>query len=121
MPKNPSSNPHGLSVGDCLFYVANDNRRSTSHVSVEKIGRKWVTLSNYVRVDISTLAADGGDYMSPGTAYRTEKEYRDRLAVREAWASLNRHLGRMYSMPDGMTVEKMDQIADLLGIDRSEA
>jgi hypothetical protein len=118
MSKNPSLNPHGLFVGDCLFYVANDNRRSTTTVSVVKIGRKWVELSNRNRVDIMSLEADGGQYSSPGTAWLSEQAYRDRVALQDAWRSLRRQIDGLYGAPAGLTIEKMDQIADLLGIDR---
>lgn len=122
MPKNPSSNPHGLTVGQELFFVNHQTRSAiTQIVSVVKIGRKWADLSNRHRIDMVTFRADGGGYNSPGTAYLSEQIYRDKVALSRAWQSLTQKISGMYSIPTGMTIEKIDQIADLLGIDRSEA
>ena len=121
MPKNPSSNPHGLTVGQELFFVSSGRYTAPRAVTVEKIGRKWAVLDNHTRIDMTSLRADGRGYASPGSAYLTEGDYRDEVAIRDAWNSLNRRFRRLYAMPAGLTIEKMDQIADLLGIERGES
>lgn len=118
--KTPS-NPHGLTVGQSLFFVNNQTRQETTRtVTVLSVGRKWAELDNRTRIDMVSLRADGRGFTSPGTAYLSEGDYREKVVIRDAWNSLSRHLGRLHSMPAGMTVEKMDQIADLLGIERGE-
>jgi hypothetical protein len=114
-----SSNPHGLTVGQSLFFVFHENRHaSTKTVTVRSIGRRWANLDNNTRIDMANLRADGGGFTSPGSAYLTEGHYREEVSIRDAWDSLSRRLCCLYSMPAGLTVEKMDQIAGLLGIDR---
>jgi hypothetical protein len=122
-PKN-QSNPHGLTVGQELFVVYDERRRAGGNrpVIVTKIGRKWVDIcEGRYRIDAETLRIDGKGFSSPGRCYLTEQAYREEAEIKDAWWSLYRRIDRMHSMPAGMTIEKMDQIADLLGIDRSEA
>jgi hypothetical protein len=65
-----------LKIGQKLWFVPSQGARKCRWVTVEKIGRKWITIGyfNGARFDISKLtngkaALDGGRYLSPGYVY----------------------------------------------------
>lgn len=122
-PKNPSQNPHGLTVGQELFLVLNGSHLSGGKpVTVTAVGRKRAEIDDgRHRINIRTLYVDGNGYSSPGRCYLSEQEWKDNVLRQDAWASLRRNIEHMYTLPTDLTIEKMDQIADLLGIDRGEA
>ena len=65
-----------LKVGQKLWFVPSQGARKCRWVTVEKIGRKWITIgySNGARFDRAEMARgkaplDGGRYSSPGYVY----------------------------------------------------
>lgn len=105
-----------LVPGMKLFWAYNDHRRGRNEtVTVTKVGRKWADLDNCPRIDVKTLIADGGKYSSPGRCYYSEDEYKNQLAINNAWYNLCKKL-EFRSPPKDMTLEKMQQVEELLGL-----
>ena len=123
MSHESSKNPHGLTVGRELFLVLNRRHLPGGKpVTVTAVGRKWAEIDHGKhRINIQTLYVDGGGYSSPGRCYLSEQEWKDNVLRKDAWGSLRQKIERMYTLPADLTIQKMDQIAELLGIDRGEA
>lgn len=102
-----------LEVGQKLWYVPNSSRDNQQEVTIQSIGRKWAKAGYVGNVDINTLEVDGGKYSSPGKCYLSQKEYDNYVLIRSAWAELARKIP-MYSLPEGMTQEKIDAISKLI-------
>lgn len=82
-------------------------------VTITRVGRKWLELSNGHRVDKVRLVADGRGYSSPGTAYTSRADREAHVRLHEAW----RRLRIQMSAPpgDGVTAEQVAEAANLLG------
>ncbi len=106
-----------VTIGQKLWYVSNVHRgKPIQHeVIVEKIGRKWFEVEGcFPRMEIETLQADGGQYMSPGRCYLSEQDYIKEQELIKAWTEFQRKLSAMYYAPKGMTVEKIKKLNGLL-------
>jgi hypothetical protein len=92
-------------VGQTLWYVP--NRGQPFEVTIANVGRKWLTidLRRPMRVDKTTLNADGGQYSSPGTCYLSESAYRDERELSKAWDDFTYWV--CSRMPYGVTLEKI--------------
>lgn len=106
-----------FTVGQTLFFVgAHRYNSGVTKATIEKIGRKWLTMSNGHRADVETLAADGGNYVSPGQFWPSMKEYEaaDRRAA--SWNELYRLVSSTYHAPKHLTAEAINKIrSELLG------
>ena len=99
-------------VGQELFWV-DRMRKINRAVTVEKIGRKWVYLSNHHRIDHETMEADSGGYSSPGKCYLSEQAYLNWLFIINEWSELKKEFIGFYP-PKGMTMDKISQIKNIL-------
>jgi hypothetical protein len=103
-------------VGKTLFFKGhNDAGYHDRYVEVTKIGRKWVELSNRQRVLLTSVDVDGGEYSSPGRLYETLEDYQKELEIKKAWYSFVNCLAHT-NPPEGMTLEKIDQLRVLVGL-----
>lgn len=101
-------------VGQKLWYVPN---RTSAHlrpreVTVESIGRKWVTCGR-MRFDKETGIVDGGSYSSPGRVYASREEYERIVITEAAWSDFVNSLS-IWRLPGGVTVEKIKAAKALL-------
>lgn len=99
-----------LKVGQVLWWVQSGVKKSPLRdgpVTVTRIGRKWITLSNYHRMDIETWDADGGGFSSPGRCYVSEEAYRYECAMTEKWGDLRR-LVSSYRPPAGVSLADIE-------------
>ena len=104
-------------VGQRLYRVNNDRREGQSWITIEKVGRKWLTMDYGARVDKETLEVDGGQYSSPAKCYLTKCEYTNKIKKDAIWIKV---VGRWpYNTPD-ISLEKMVRIAEILEIDIEE-
>ena len=110
-----------LKVGDqlALIYVGHrqGDRPIEYAVIVSKIGRRWVYLKDRgERFDIEDGIVDAGEYASNGRVYRSRAEFNTAVALRQHWQTLKSNLqyGRV---PPGLTFEKLEEAARLLGVD----
>lgn len=102
-----------IKVGDRLWYVPHHG--APFAVTVARIGRKWITAGagwGAMRFDRDTLVADGGNYSSPGQAYRSREEYLDSCARFEGWIALQRDFAK--ARPPFPAVDKIAEARRLL-------
>jgi len=100
-------------VGDKLWWVGSDNRRTQREVTVEKVGRVWLTLSNGIRVDKVTLLAEPQNYgySTPGTCWLSKDAYEHCARLERAWNELKGKLRDSWSVPDDVTLEDIKAAA----------
>ena len=105
-----------LQVGQKLWWVPSARYgMSEQEVTVEKIGRKWATLSGgRYRIDIKTLRADGSNYCSPGTCYIDKEAFLIERETRLLWCKLRTSL--TLQLPAGVTVSDIQQAMQLLKV-----
>lgn len=103
-------------VGDKLWWVSSHNTSVQGVVTVTRVGRKWLSLSNAHRVDIDSLLADGKGYSSPGRCYQSLDEYVRLTAIADAWDAFKSALGRHYRPPASVTVSDILAAANLCGV-----
>ena len=103
-----------LSIGQKLWYVPTSYRRQEPYeVEVTKTGRKWATVTNgwrEFRIDIDTLWADGG------RCYIDREAYEKETALIKSWDDFRGLVSRLYSLPTGVTLEKIKQAKLSLGL-----
>lgn len=105
-----------LKVGQELVYVPSDSRRPIQRVTIEKIGRKWATLSkHYGRIDLATLQVDGGDYSSPGRCWVSEEAHTQFVAATKEWREFCQLIWG-YSPPASLTADKIREARKILGL-----
>jgi hypothetical protein len=112
MSNRKLSEKPSLTVGQSLWWVPSDRRdfRQARAATVEKIGRKWATLSNGHRIGLSDWIADGAGYSPPGKAWASEQSWRDQVELRAFWADTFRRLSYSGS-PE--TTEQVQAIRDI--------
>ena len=106
-----------MKVGDELYFVYYD--RSCGYLEVVKVGRVWAYLSNGYRIDLKTLRSDGGNYSSPGRAWRSKVEHDESVARDKLWL-IFRILVSAVRLDNDLTIEQIVKAADALGIDLDE-
>lgn len=105
-------------VGMEVFVVYSNPVKKKVTETIKKIGRKWVEFGEFKeRFDKDTWFIDGGNYSSPGTVYPSEQYYLEELELIDEWKKLV-SLFSYYSVPNGMTVEKIKEIMKLLELDQ---
>jgi hypothetical protein len=112
-----------LKVGQKLWLVYHERRRGEPcEVEVVKVGRKWATLNrNRGRIDIETLHLDGGHYSSAGRCYLFKEQYESERDLSIAWVGFKREIHDMSGVaPKGVTIEKIKQARELLGLPEKE-
>ncbi len=104
-----------LEVGQTLWWVPRHG--APCDVTVTKVGRKWVTLSNYRRVLADTLMVEAD---SQTRCYLDRTAHEADMALGAVWREFLRQLNPSYRAPPGMTIERIQQAAELLGINLPE-
>lgn len=109
-----------VTVGAELYFVPYDGRyrHQAAPVTVLKVGRKWLNLSNGHRIDRDTFVADSGNFSSPGRCYNSAAVYEAERGADLAWSELVREL--RYSRKPKVTEVAVRQAAALLGIELKE-
>lgn len=110
---------NNFQVGQELVYVRNQQLSTGKFepqiVLVEKIGHKWIHVSNGKRLFRDSLTADGGAYISPGRCYLRLEDYQSERAHTIAWDALKKAVGNNLCAPDGVSTEQILQAMRLLG------
>ena len=106
-----------LKPGDTLWHVEAGHYSGIPpgvSVTVEKVGRAWLTLVGGLRVYRKTgqVEPSGFGYGS-GAIYRDEREYLANVALGEAWREFAGCLPR-FTAPEGMTLEKIKRIKEIM-------
>ena len=104
-------------IGQKLFRDKNLNfqrgKACQSWVTINKVGRKWLTVDYGERVNIETLEVDRGQSSSPAQCYLTKKEYDEKVVKDEIWAAVRRKC--LYCVPD-ISLEDVIIIAKILNV-----
>jgi hypothetical protein len=101
-----------------LVFVVHTNRSMAigSTITIAKVARKWATLSNGERFDISTWVLDPGNYNNFGNVYQTEQDYIEEQAINMCWMLFRRKISDNNKHSDIVTIERIKQAAEILGI-----
>lgn len=122
--KTVNSNPHGLVVGQKLWFVPayqQDGFGQDREVEVGSVGNKWATLVHQrMRVSLATLTIDGGIYSSPGRCHLDRAAYEAKRNLERVWQAFARRVSPV-SVPDGVTIADITKAAELFGIKISES
>lgn len=104
-----------FTVGQKLWFVPSQRYLGEpKEVSITKIGRKWLSVSNGMKISIDNLNADGGQYISPGTAYLNRGLYESDLRLNGLWKRLKLIVNAYAVPPDCMNEQKIQDILALL-------
>ena len=113
-------------VGQVVWVEGGSGRSAyQNEATVAKVGRKWATLSGRreQRFDVETWRIDSESCASSGRVYPCregrEKELLVIAAWRNfAWRNLSDAIDRYrYSAPPNVTIEALQQAAELLGLE----
>lgn len=109
-----------LQVGQRVFLVDSTPysiRRSTQWVDIIKVGRKRAYFGNrgsYVHMEnMRAFERNGYDW---ATAYLSEDDYNAHMQLREGWDNFHSAIRNLWSVPEGMTSEKIAEARKVLGI-----
>jgi len=106
-----------LTTGQKLWLVPARGHAQPREVDVEKIGRKWATLSGSEgRIDLETLRVDGGGLSSPGRCYLDEAAWNADQRTELVWRALVDKLWRFNRDPE-VSETDIREAARLLRID----
>lgn len=111
-------------VGMTVCLVHTLNRRVPlveQNIIITKVGRDWATTNSrdgrqWHRFSLETWAIDGRGFSSPGMAYESFDQYLAESQLEEAWRQFRRDMHYLTDMPESMTVERINQARQLLGM-----
>lgn len=122
---------HELTVGQELWFVPHERGREKPRaLKVMKVGRKWAEVGftiglpdnknygphSWGRIDVKTLWADGGQYISPGRCWASREAWEAEKNRQATWRALRSKFERQGPAPDGMSEDAMRQIEALLDV-----
>jgi hypothetical protein len=107
-----------MQVGDKLWWVSlldygNSGNKKGREVTITKVGRVYLTLSNGYQVFRDTLKVKS-DYTTGVTVYRSELEHAVEHGRQTAWRELRRFIDREYMCPNHVTEAQVRQLIELL-------
>jgi hypothetical protein len=109
--------PTRYACGQELYWEWSEysSRKNTGEmVTITKVGRRWLELSNRYRVDQSTLVADGGPYSPPGRCFLSRETREAERARDAAWAALRNRM--LHQAPDKVSADDIAHATRLLGL-----
>ena len=104
-------------VGDTLLFVYENNpHKETVVVTIEKVGRKWITVSpSYMpRIDRFTMRADGAGYSSPGRCYDSREAYTNYLDRQLVWSEIVKVVRKPHEAPPYLSLASLQTIMRML-------
>jgi hypothetical protein len=103
-----------------FWLVLNEKRHTKDReVTISKIGRKWVTLSDGNRFDRTSenwRNVDGAGYSSPGRLWDSTEQYEEYSLVRQIIDAIQRRF-RFGRDSENVSLENARQAARLLGLE----
>jgi len=110
-----------LTVGMELWWVPANQYRNKESVRVEKVGRKWATLSNGHRIDVSNLHGDCEGYSSPGRAWPSQADHEAYMGIVIAWRDLRNDIYKMWTAPAEIDVQTINVVRKTIGLEVASA
>jgi hypothetical protein len=120
-------------VGQVLYFAASEQRhrehRHGQHefeVTITAVGRRWLTVKPGVsnatsRIDIDTLAVDGGQFTSPGRCYRSPEARAETAEARRLWVALRRAVSDAPThLPGNVDSHALRRVFGILGLTEPE-
>ncbi len=101
-----------LKPGDTLFWVP-DNYGNPRNVTIEKVGRKWLTVGRH-RVHAETLVGETPGYGRVAQCYLSEAEHRALIDRRLAWGNLRRVVANIGMPPKGLSTDQINQMREAI-------
>lgn len=106
-------------VGAVFFLVWSSPRRGKdSLVTVTKVGRRWATLSNGYRLDLTSKnwrSLYGGGYSSPGRLWDSESQFLEYIEVRRIILKI--HSQPLFGQVQTVSLANAREAARLLGLE----
>ena len=106
-------------VGQVVWVEGGSGRSAyQNEATVAKVGRKWATLSGRreQRFDVETWRIDSESCASSGRVYPCREGREKELLVIAAWRNFADAADR-YCAPPNVTIEAIQQAAELLGLE----
>ena len=108
-------------VGQVVWVEIGRNRKPAGEeATVTKVGRKWATLSGWrgQRFDVETWRLDSASCVSSGNVYPCREDREKEISRIRAWRNLSDAIDRYrYGAPPNVTIEAIQQAAELLGLE----
>ena len=108
-------------VGQVVWVEGGSGRSAyQNEATVAKVGRKWATLSGRreQRFDVETWRINSSGYQGAGRVYPCREDREKELALVAVWRNLSGAIDRYrYSAPPNVTIETIQQAAELLGLE----
>lgn len=103
-------------VGQILYVVKNIFRptgKIDCEVTIQKIGNKFLYLSDGTKAYISDLHVDNGQYTSCGRCYISRDIFNEKLILSTEWLEMQKTLQYM-KLPEGVTIADLNKVKILL-------
>jgi hypothetical protein len=113
-------NPHGIVVGQTLFYVPSTSWQGRAReVHVAKIGRKWISCGEgwgEIRADLATLRVIGDGYGDTwkGRCYISKAVHEKKVRLSTMWDDTRRLFANQYSLPAHITEQDIITITAIM-------
>jgi len=108
-------------VGAIFFFSRREKRHGKdSLVTVTKVGRRWATLSNGYRLDLTSEEwrdVYGEGYSSPGRLWDSEDQYLEYIEVQRIIREIEKQLSPFNRKAQTMSLANAREAARLLGLE----
>ena len=103
-------------VGQEVWVVPIRGHGNSLHSTIEKIGRRWITLSKYKwRFDPETGLVDGNGYSSPARVYLSKDDWEATLEVTRLWDAFRSATASTYTFKPP-SADAVREAAKALGV-----
>lgn len=99
----------------CELYLPKERYRNAQTVTVTKVGRKWLTLSNGERADKETLVLDQNHGSAP-KLYQSEAAWQKEMGHNRLWGAFRSQVERTAHSRPPASEEAIRKAAALLGL-----
>lgn len=104
-----------VSVSDTVYLASSERWRASGLRKVVAVARKWATLDDRSRFDMSTGYLDGKGFSSPGTVHESEEAWKASVVADQYWRAFSRKVERS-PRPHGVTTDDIVVAASMLGL-----
>lgn len=100
-----------MQVGQKLLYVPNQSygrQPEPYEVQVVSVGRKWAIAKDHgapKKINIDTLAVDGGAYMSPGRCWYSRELWQESVEIKKYWDLFRKEIENHFNPPEQLSLE----------------